>query len=251
MADASGFDEQLHRTLRAQAARKGESVHLYVQRAVAARLRTDLEAANDPDAVVLLDLLDRVGDGATIVADTGNHPVIDDPKRLQALRDTGLLDTDPEPSFDHIMAMAVEALGASGGAISLVDDHRQFFKSVLGLPDGVRETPLTHSLCRYAVANGEPLIVEDARIHPELSDHPSVVNGMLVSYAGIPLIDPVGFAIGTLCVWDQRPRQWSASHVQILDDLAQIVSERVFSAEEASERRILHARGLLAHNVTK
>jgi hypothetical protein len=231
MADESGFDEQLDRALRAQAARAGESVHVYVQRAVAARLRQDLETAGDPGSAALLEVLDRFDDRATIGAATGVHPVIDDPERLKALRDTGLLDSNPEPAYDRIVSMAVEALGGSAGAISLVDDHRQFFKAILGLPDGVRETPMSHSLCRYAVSTGKPLIVEDARVHPTLFDHPSVVDGMLVSYVGIPLIDPVGLAIGTLCVWDTEPHQWSTSHVQILDDLAQIASERVFSAK--------------------
>jgi GAF domain-containing protein len=231
MAEMTGFDDRLDRALRAQAARAGESIEVYVQRAVAARLRSDLESSGDPEYAVLLELLNRIVDNTATGSVSSLHPVLDDPARLQALRDTGLLDSDADPSYDHIVSMAVEALGASAAAISLVDDHRQFFKSVLGLPAGVRETPLSHSMCRYAVATGEPLVVEDARVDPVLHDHPAVTDGMLVSYAGIPLIDPAGLAIGTLCVWDDKPHQWSTGHVQILDDLAHIVSERVFSAK--------------------
>ncbi|MDF2828315.1 MAG: hypothetical protein K0R01_1598 [Mycobacterium sp.] len=231
MAELPGFDEQLDRALRAQAARAGESIDVYVQRAVAARLRNDLESSGDPEHAVLLDLLTRIAENTTTGTVSRLHPVLDDPARLKALRDTGLLDSDADPSYDRIVSMAVEALGVSAAAISLVDDHRQFFKSVLGLPEGVRETPMSRSVCRYAVATGEPLVVEDARTHPMLHDHPAVTDGTLVSYAGIPLIDPAGLAIGTLCVWDDKPHQWSTSHVQILDDLAHIVSERVFSAK--------------------
>lgn len=231
MAEMTGFDDRLDRALRAQAARAGESIDVYVQRAVAARLRSDLESSGDPEYAVLLELLNRIVENTATGSVSSLHPVLDDPARLQALRDTGLLDSDADPSYDHIVSMAVEALGVSAAAISLVDDHRQFFKSVLGLPAGVRETPLSHSMCRYAVATGEPLVVEDARVDPVLHDHPAVTDGMLVSYAGIPLIDPAGLAIGTLCVWDDKPHQWSTSHVQILDDLAHIVSERVFSAK--------------------
>lgn len=231
MAELPGFDEQLDRALRAQAARAGESIDVYVQRAVAARLRNDLESSGDPEHAVLLDLLTRIAENTATGTVSSLHPVLDDPARLKALRDTGLLDSDADPSYDRIVSMAVQALGVSSAAISLVDDHRQFFKSVIGLPDGVRETPLDRSVCRYAVAKGEPLVVEDARIHPLLHDHPAVLDGTLVSYAGIPLFAPGGQAIGTVCVWDGRPRQWSTGHMQVLDDLVQLVSERVFAAK--------------------
>lgn len=231
MADIPSFDEQLDRALRAQASRAGETIDVYVQKAVAARLRNDLEANAEPEMQVLLDLLQRISDNASIAEVTGKHPILDDPARLKALRDTGLLDSDADPSYDRIVSMAVQALGVSSAAISLVDDHRQFFKSVIGLPDGVRETPLDRSVCRYAVAKGEPLVVEDARIHPLLHDHPAVLDGTLVSYAGIPLFAPGGQAIGTVCVWDGKPRQWSTGHMQVLDDLVQLVSERVFAAK--------------------
>jgi hypothetical protein len=233
MAETSSFDEQLDRALRTQAARAGEAVDVYVQRAVAMRLLKDLESVDDAESLALLDLLKRLslqspGDAPTR---NGLHPVLDDPARLEALRATGLLDSDPEASYDRIVSLTVEALGVRSAAISLVDDHRQFFKSVLGLtlPDGVRETPLSNSVCRYAVAKGEPLVVEDARTDPLLHNHPAVVDGTVVSYAGIPLITRDGLAVGTLCVWDDKPRQWSTGHVQILDDLATIVCDRVFA----------------------
>lgn len=232
MAEFSSVDEQLDRALRSQAARAGVSVDVYVQRAVAERLLRDLQASDDPESAELVDVLSRIDFGAETggLGRTGLHPVLDDPARLKVLRDTGLLDSEPEPYYDRIVTMAVEALGVEAAAISLVDDHRQFFKAVLGLPEGVRETTLDRSVCRYAVSLGEPLVVEDARTDPVLHDHPAVTDGTLVSYAGVPLIDPTGHAVGTLCVWDTKPRQWSTGHVQILDDLAHVVSDRVFAA---------------------
>lgn len=233
MPDAISFDEQLDTALRARAAHAGETVDVYVQRAVAARMLGDLAAADDPDSTSLREVLTRISQDTSPSPKAGLHPVLDDPARLKALRDTGLLDSDPEASYDRIVSMTVEALGVRSAAISLVDDHRQFFKSVLGLalPEGVRETPLPNSVCRYAVAAGEPLIVEDARTDPVLHDHPAVLDGTVVAYAGIPLVSPTGLAVGTLCVWDDKPRQWSTGHVQILDDLAAIVRERVFRTD--------------------
>ena len=79
--------------------------------------------------------------------------------RLAALRATGLLDSDPERVFDRFTRLAATSLRASVALISLVDDHRQFFKSAVGLPERIasrRETPLTHSFCQHVVTTKEP-----------------------------------------------------------------------------------------------
>jgi GAF domain-containing protein len=55
-----------------------------------------------------------------------------------------------------------------------------------------------------------------------------VTADLLAAYAGVPLSDAAGHTIGTLCVWDSEPRQWSTGHVQILEDLATLVRDRIF-----------------------
>src|SRR5687767_12153776 len=89
--------------------------------------------------------------------------------RLEALRQTGLLDSSPEPSFDRLTRLSSKFLNAPVALVSLVDAHRQFFKSSLGLPEpwaSRRETPLSHSFCQHVVTSREPLVIEDARVHP-------------------------------------------------------------------------------------
>ena len=85
-------------------------------------------------------------------------------------------------------------------------------------------------MCQYAVANGSPLILEDARADPVFKNHPAVLDGTLVAYLGIPLIDSHGNGIGTLCVYDEKPRLWTTGHVQILSDLAELAAERIFGS---------------------
>lgn len=119
----------------------GESVDEYVRRAVAARLSWDLEHSGDPADAPLLQLLEEMRGGTRINAMSIRHPALADPARLQALRSTGLLDSEPDPSYDRIVSAAAEALGVSNAAISLIDEDRQFFKSALGLDADVRETP--------------------------------------------------------------------------------------------------------------
>ena len=103
-------------------------------------------------------------------------------------------------------------LNAPVALVSLVDEDRQFFKSCVGVAEpwaSERETPLSHSFCQHAVAQREPLVVDDAREHPVLKDNPAVAEMGAIAYAGVPLIDAGGHALGTLCVIDSRPRQWS------------------------------------------
>jgi len=86
------------------------------------------------------------------------------------------------------------------------------------------------------VADGAPLVLKDARNDPVFMNHPVVRGGGVVAYLGIPLIDHDGHAIGTLCVFDDKPRLWGTGHIQVLSDLAQLAVERIFGAGPARGR---------------
>lgn len=233
----SEFDDELNRILEEEAARVGEPVNLFVARAAAARLIREHTRRDDPQLPALLDTVARqqlaLPDEETApAAEAIVNSVLQDPGRLRALYNTGLLDAGPDAGYDRSADIAAKALAAPAAAVSLVDHNRQFLTGLVGLDGEVattRQTPIERSVCQHAVIAGEPLIVEDARTHPVLKDHPSVLDGTLVAYAGIPLIDNDDHAIGTLCVWDSGPRQWSQGHVLILRDLASLVRERIFS----------------------
>jgi GAF domain-containing protein len=161
-----------------------------------------------------------------------------DSDRLEALHATGLLDSDVTPSFDRLARLASKVLNAPVALVSLVDADRQFFKSCLGLPEpwaSQRGSPLSHSFCQHAVASREPLIVDDSREHELLRDNPAIRDMGIIAYAGIPLIDAGGHALGTLCVIDSRPRHWTTDQVQLLSDLAaSVVTEIAFARAATS-----------------
>src|SRR3954453_14519071 len=94
---------------------------------------------------------------------------ITDPKRLYAVRRAGLLDSPPEEDFDRLARAAAAAADAPIALVSIVDEDRQFFKSSTaetGPFTPERETTLSLSICRHAVASREPLLLPDARNHP-------------------------------------------------------------------------------------
>jgi GAF domain-containing protein len=139
-----------------------------------------------------------------------------------SLRTRQVIDTRPDPSFDHLTRAATRLLGVPMALVSLVDDERQLFKSAMGLPEPVAsdgQTPLTHSFCREIVASSAPLIVADARRHPVLRDNRAIPELGVIAYAGFPLYvgqEPVG----AFCAIDTRPHEWTESELELVRDIA-------------------------------
>jgi hypothetical protein len=229
MTSLPGFDDWLDRMLVEQAAKSNQSVEDYVAQAVAERLMADAAGPDGGSA----EFLDHLSAANIHISEEspGPNPVVADPERLEALHATGLLDAPREEAYDRIADMAATALGTPGAALTLVDRDRQFFVALHGSPGDSpdsRETPLDRSVCQYAVASREPLVITDARADPVLKHNPAVTDGTVISYLGIPLIDSHDHAIGTLCVWDTSPRDWTPGHVNILRDLTQLAAARIF-----------------------
>ena len=157
------------------------------------------------------------------------NPILD-LKRLDELLCLRLLDTPPEEPFDRLTRLAARSLRAPVALISLVDDHRQFFKSCHGLPEPWctdRETPLSHSFCQHVVASASPLVIEDARSHPLTFGNPAVTEMNVIAYLGVPLITPAGNTLGSFCVIAPEPRPWSHDDKEMMTDLAASVMSEI------------------------
>jgi len=147
--------------------------------------------------------------------------ILENEARLEALRRTSLLDSPPEEAFDRLTRAARTVLRVPVALVSLVDCDRHFFKSQCGLDEplaSLRQNSLTHSFCKHAVGSREALVVADARGHPLLG--PSSDATGVIAYAGIPLITSEGHALGTFCVVDQQPHEWTEEEIGILRVLA-------------------------------
>lgn len=147
-------------------------------------------------------------------------------QRISALKSCALLDTAPHPAFDCLTRAAALAFEVPFALISLVDTDRQWFKSALGV--SLRETSRAISFCSHAIQGFEPMVVPDTQRDTRFVNNPLVTGEPHVRfYAGAPLINPDGYALGTLCVLDRRPRTLSEQQVRLLGHLADAVMHAI------------------------
>ena len=150
----------------------------------------------------------------------------DEAERLAALRDLEILDTPAEERFDRITRIAKHLFGVPIALISLVDKNRQWFKSRQGLD--APETPRNISFCGHAIVDREIFCIPDASQDKRFSDNPLVTAAPDIRfYAGAPLEVSGGHRIGTLCIIDQQPHDFTASDLQALRDLADWVQDEI------------------------
>ncbi len=143
--------------------------------------------------------------------------------RLQALASYSILDTLPDDNYDAITQLAAQVCEVPISLISFIDANRLWFKSSYGL--NVQELPRQDLFCEYAIRQpGQLLEVTDARLDERFVDSPLVTGAPnIVFYAGIPLTDADGHALGTLCVLDQVPRRLTKAQISALTILSRQV----------------------------
>lgn len=143
--------------------------------------------------------------------------------RLQALLEYEVLDTLEEEDYDNITQLASAICETPISLVSLLDDKRQWFKSHHGLE--VSETPKDFAFCAHAIVDPTAtLSVEDARLDERFKENPLVKGDpRIVFYTGVPLVNPEGFPLGTLCVIDRKPKLLDEDQIRSLRALAKQV----------------------------
>lgn len=169
--------------------------------------------------------------------------------RLEALRQYQILDTAPEQTYDDITKLVTFICGTPMAQLSLVDKDRQWFKSKVGLDES--QTPRDVAFCAHTILHADPLIVNDATRDDRFRDNPLVTEPPHVRfYAGVPLVNPKGLALGSLCAVDRKPRELSREQIVALESLGrQVVMlfelRRVASELAEAAAQVKTLRGML------
>lgn len=143
--------------------------------------------------------------------------------RLKALQEYKVMDTLPEQAYDNFTTLASIICKTPIALITLLDDQRQWFKSRIGLERS--EIPREDALCNYAILKPDNImIVKDAAQDERFTDNPLVASEPnLRFYAGAPLVTSSGEALGTICVYDDKPRELTPDQLDALRVLSREV----------------------------
>ena len=147
-------------------------------------------------------------------------------ERLASLRRWNLMDSGAEERFDSITRLAARTFDTPIALVTVLDRERQWFKSKVGLTSD--ETPREEAFCAHAIHEDDVMVIPDARLDPRFCDNPSVDGDPHIRfYAGCPIATPEGYKVGTLCVIDRVPRQFTDADRQTLTDLAKLVEREI------------------------
>lgn len=150
----------------------------------------------------------------------------DESKRLQVLHSLNILDTSPDERFDRITRLAARLFRVPIAVFSLVDTNRQWFKSVIGLD--TKETARDISFCSHAIEQEDVMVVPDATLDAKFSNNPMVLQEPHIRfYAGCPVHADTGSRMGTLCLIDREPRDFSKHDETVLRHVAQMIENEL------------------------
>lgn len=142
--------------------------------------------------------------------------------RLKKLEFFDLLNLGKDPQFDVFAETACLIADCPVSLIAIMESETQTIQSCIGLEiDSVQRE---NTVCQYSIASGEVVIINDTLLDDRSRSNPLILEGGIRFYAGIPCIDDEGFALGTICVIDYKPRTITDRQIAALKKLSDVIS---------------------------
>ena len=169
---------------------------------------------------------------------------IADPKRLDAVLRTSLLDTPPEECFDHLTRLAAKLTGAPVTFVSLVDANRDFYKSTYGFDEPLASARQMEgrTFCHHALVAGGPLVLDDVTQVPVYRDVPTVESLGVRAYAGVPLVTDDGQVLGSFCAIDFKTKNWTELDIEILSVFAHSAMREIALRQAITDTTSVNSR---------
>lgn len=196
-----------------------------------------------PDAMELFESERESAEAASSAgaedSDRGKPAALTSPRRLAALRATGLLDSPVISGFDRLTRIGAQLLDVRTTFISLVEDHRDFYLSHCGFGEPLASArQLTgQTFCHFTIEGEVPLVIPDTRADPMYRNVPTVESLGVAAYLGAPLVLLSGEVIGAFCAVDMVPRAWTEAQIQNAREMASLVVSEIELRQMAMNTR--------------
>lgn len=172
-------------------------------------------------------------------------------RRLEALKKLGVIGTDQGDIFDIYSELALEVSGFFAASCSLIDVDTQHGISLCSMNGELEKmtdgkpvkVERAQSPCAYTILTPEPLLVPDCREHEIFKDAGAVKAGMIVAYAGFPIINKDNYVFGTICLFDPKIKELEKQEIILLEKLTKRLAhqldtqadQKAITAEKISE----------------
>ena len=150
-----------------------------------------------------------------------------EPERQAALDEYELLCESPEEWFDDIVAVAAEVCGSEMAMVNLLDQDQQLFKAAVGVNREHFIPERSSSFCGHAIIQTDVFEIPDASEDERFHDNPWTLEHGVRFYAGVPLVNEDGYALGTICVLDRHPRHLDERQKESLKSLARVIMKHI------------------------
>ncbi|MCA1457777.1 excisionase family DNA-binding protein [Bradyrhizobium sp. BRP22] len=196
--------------------------------AIAARLHAMVSNPRELTDAIRIALKD-LSEPAELLPGEASFPLaLNETQRLAALERSGLLGAEPLEALDELTWLASYSVKTPIALVTLLTSNHQFFKSRQGLE--MTETPRSWAFCNYTILQRGIFAVDDLSLDERFVSNPAVAGEPYFRfYAGVPIVDADGFALGSLCVIDREPRRLDADQERLLRLLAKLASGEVQS----------------------
>jgi diguanylate cyclase (GGDEF)-like protein len=175
---------------------------------------------------------------------------------MASLEHLNILDTPIQENFERITRITKSLFDVPISALTLVDGDRQWFKSIQGLD--VCETTREVSFCAHVINQDELMLVNDALLDPRFSDNPLVTGFPFIRfYAGYPVRSANGLKLGSICIIDTKPRDFTQKQLVALKDMATLCETELNSSYQLNVQKQLSSelarakRQALVDNLTR
>ncbi|MFV0173798.1 response regulator [Empedobacter falsenii] len=163
-----------------------------------------------------------------------NYPIpANEKQRLQAVYDYNLQAHDKDEELDVFANAASLICNTPIALVSVFDENYQIIKANCGIE--VDTVPRQQTICQFSLMEDEILVIDDVNKFEPAQKIAGVKAANIQFYAGVPLIDDNGNALGTLCVNDHHPRKLSDKQRSLLIQLGKNITKLLVSKKRKKD----------------